>query len=202
MRLLSSQVGSGPLVMASLSARERMAPPSLVRMLTPLISDVRVNSPDGPRLLEAGNGQVLFPRFVDGRTVMVPIHPEQMPPGWQSVTARMAMAPASCDEVDCPNLAHGWTQVVLPDGRTDYLEGVVTQDEAIGRFGYFGPDSAVPAVFPQPPGTPCPRVHKKPAGTPPLYMKNGRWVLFNEFEDALGGGVHRMREIRKQGAYY
>lgn len=149
---------------------------------------------------QVGRGEVLYPRYVPGHgTRMLPLRADQIPKGWQTVTARQSMRLATCEEAECPNQKRGWTRVVIADGNVEMMEGRVTPDEAAQRFGYF--KGQPPAVFYQQPGTPCYSVHKLPIGIPPAYQVNGRWVLWNEFEDSIGGGVHRIQQITREGRY-
>lgn len=185
MRLLSSQFqSSGPLVM---TRSANLIPPGIEPIL-------------GWNGQAVGRDQVLYPRHIPGYgTRMLPLHRDQMPRNWQTVTARQPMRLATCEEVRCPNFRHGWTRVVTPDGNSTSMEGAFSQDQANAMFG--STRGVTSAVFPQPPGTPCYLVHKIPTGIPPLYQVNGRWTLWNEFEDALGGGVHQMAKISKEGRY-
>lgn len=179
MRLLSSQLGSrvaAPLVVprGNVEAREQ----------------------------RAAQRPVLWPRYIPGpggsrRTVMVPIAPDRIPAGWQSVQFHIPMRLATCEETDCPMLLRGWTQVLVPDGSRHERVGDYRTDQAAAEFGLYGPRELAPEVIHHPAGTPCPRVHKVPSGVPPLYTVNGRPVLWNEFEDSLGGGIHRVQELTR-----
>lgn len=143
---------------------------------------------------------VTYPRVSPGgRMQMVTIPAERIPPGWQTVQWTVEMRLATCEETDCPNFLRGWTEVLLPGGEALTKEGQVSADEAAQTVGYYGPHSLPPAVIHHPAGTPCPEVHKVPKGTPPMFRVNGRMVGFTEFEDALGGGLHRAEQIQKEG---
>lgn len=142
---------------------------------------------------------VEFPRWIGGKVVMVPMSWDAIPAGWQSVNIRVPMRPASCAETDCPSYLGGWTEVVTQDGATHNREGMVSQDEAAATFGLYGPLELPPSVIHHPPGTPCGQIHKVPSGLPPVYVVDGRVVLWSEFEDALGGGVHRAQQLRAAG---
>lgn len=140
---------------------------------------------------------VLWPRWVPtgpGRGIlrMLPIPAAQIPPGWQSVRIRVPMKIAGCLEAECDFLEHGWTEVVTGETSHPYA-GRLEPEEAGQIFGFGGTDQVriPPAVIVHPAGTPCPRVHKIPAGLPPVYLINGRTVLWNEFEDAILGGWQR-----------
>lgn len=160
-----------------------------------LVSSYRVRS----RTQEDG-GPVLWPRYLPGpggqRVVrMVPIHPAQIPAGWQNVAIRVPQRLATCEEVDCPFFLGGWNEVITADGGNHPMRGDMTQDEAADKFGLYGPREIAPVLRFNPPGTPCPRIHKLPSGLPPVYSVDGRTVLWDEFEDRLGSGVERMAEI-------
>ena len=172
MRLLSSQLrGPGPIVVARGTAEI-----------------------DAQRKAQA---PILWPRYdpVRRETRFVPTPPHLLPPGWQSTQVHVPMRLASCEETHCPMFLGGWTEVITVDGNRVPRAGNVTQDEAAATFGLYGPDEVAPAVIQHPAGTPCPRIHKVPSGVPPLYTLNGRTVLWTEFEDALGGGLHRASVI-------
>jgi hypothetical protein len=123
---------------------------------------------------------------------MLPLPAEAIPPGWQSVRVRVPMRIGSCAEAECDFLEQGWTEVVTGETSHPYA-GQLEPEQAGAIFG-FGGEGAVripPQVIRHAPGTPCPRLHKIPAGLPPVYLVNGRTVLWNEFEDALLGGWQR-----------
>lgn len=139
-------------------------------------------------------GEVLFPRWVPGigtRLVRTPV--AQMPAGWQSIGIRVPMRLATCEEVRCPFLLRGWTEVLPGDGNRVPEAGEVRQEEAAAKWG------AAAQVIHHPPGTPCNRIHKRASGLPPIYHVNGRPTLWNEFEDSLGSGVHRAQQLRREG---
>lgn len=152
---------------------------------------------------------IRWPRYLGGKVRMVPIPPEQIPRGWQSVQIHVPMRLATCEEVECPFLANGWTEVLPADGSRHTRPGKVSRDEAAETFGRYGPRELVPNVIHHPPGTMCPgdaslqepgellstRTHKVPSGIPPLYTINGRVTQWTEFEDALGGGLERARTL-------
>lgn len=164
---------------------------------------------------------VLWPRYVQGPngrrvTRMVPIDPSQIPPGWQSVQFHVAMRLASCEEVDCPQFLNGWTEVMRGGVTIGTRTGDMTADEAVSTYGLEGPREVAPTLVHHEPGTPCPgdranqppvalvnageakldpRAHKVPSGVPPLYTINGRPVLWNEFEDSIGGGLDATRRL-------
>lgn len=173
MRLTSSQVlGNGPLVMA--------------------------RSGPGPAAEQrAAQIPVMWPRYVNGRTVMAAIHPAQIPKGWQSIQVHVPMRMASCEEVACPQFLRGWTEIRPGGGGIVSKAGVVTADEAAGTWGIHR--GQPPVVIQHRAGSPCERIHKLPSGIPPLYTVNGRPTLWTEFEDALGGGAHRMQQIAREG---
>lgn len=165
-----------------------------------LLSSYRVRSaaPAGPA------GPVLWPRYVVGpggmRTLaMVPIPPERIPPGWQNVAIRVPMRLATCEEVECPMFLAGWTEIRGHDGNTIQRVGKLSVEEAAGITGYYGAQSLPPMVAYHPEGLDCGRVHKVPSGLPPIYRVNGRTVLWTEFEDAIGGGVHQTQRIKQAG---
>jgi hypothetical protein len=106
---------------------------------------------------------------------------------------------ATCEETDCPMFLRGWTEILTRDGRTQPRAGDISQDEAAARYGFFGPQSLPPTVVHHEAGTPCPRVHKVPSGVPPLYTVNGRTVLWSEFEDSIGGGLHHAQQLHQEG---
>ncbi len=139
-------------------------------------------------------GVVLFPRYVPGvgtRMVRTPV--DTLPAGWQSLGVRVPMRMATCEEVECPFLLKGWTEVLPGDGNRIPEEGQVRQDQAAAKWG------GRAQVIQHPPGTPCGRIHKVPSGLPPLYHVNGRPTLWNEFEDSIGNGAHRAQQLRKEG---
>lgn len=155
---------------------------------------------------------VLWPRYLPGpggqrKLQMVPIPAQLIPPGWQNVSVKVPMRLASCEEVECPFYRNGWTEVLPADGSQHTRSGKVTSDEAAETFGLYGPRELAPTVIHHPPGTTCPgdgaaqtpgerrdpRAHMVPSGLPPLYRVNGRTVLWNEFEDAIGEGVHSIQ---------
>lgn len=175
MRLLSSQLNSpGPLVMA------RSAP--------------------GPAPEQrAAQIPVMWPRHINGRTVMAPISPAQIPPGWQSIQVHVPQRMATCEETDCPQFLNGWSEIRPQGGGAVSKQGLIGADEAAQVWGTRS--GIGPQVIHHPPGTPCQRIHKVPSGIPPLYTVNGRPTLWNEFEDALGGGANRMAQISREGRY-
>lgn len=139
-------------------------------------------------------GEVLFPRYVPGlgtRMVRTPV--AALPPGWQSVGVRVPMRLATCEETRCPFFLNGWTEVFPGDGNSVPQAGEIRQDEAAVTWG------AQTQVVHHQPGTPCLRIHKKASGLPPLYHVNGRPTLWNEFEDSIGGGIHRAQQLRREG---
>ena len=139
-------------------------------------------------------GEVLFPRYVPGvGTRMVRTRVEHLPSGWQSVGIRVPMRLATCEETDCIFYLHGWTEVMPGDGNRVPRPGAVSQDEAAATWG------SAASVVHHPPGTPCQRIHKVPSGIPPLYHVNGRPTLWNEFEDSIGGGLHRAKQLHQEG---
>lgn len=156
---------------------------------------------------------VMWPRYVpDGRggrkLAMTAIDPRSIPPGWQAISVRVPMRLASCEEVECPFYLNGWTEVLPADGTRHTRPGKVTADQAANTFGRYGPRELVPNVIHHPPGTTCPgdaadqddgqlsaRAHKVPSGLPPVYSVDGRIVLWNQFEDAIGGGLHRAKQL-------
>lgn len=140
------------------------------------------------------DGTVLFPRFVPGvgtRMVRTPI--DGLPVGWQSVGVRVPMRLATCEEVECPFFLRGWTEILPGDGNSHPESGEVREDEAKAKWG------GRARVLQHPPGVPCGRIHKVPNGLPPLYHVNGRPTLWNEFEDSIGGGIHRAQQLRREG---
>ena len=143
---------------------------------------------------------VEWPRWIGGRLVMDRIPWDRIPAGWQSIRIRVPMRPASCEETDCPAFVGGWSEVI-PGGSLDseMREGLITVDEAAAAFGLYGPGEVPPTVIHHPAGTPCDRIHKVPSGIPPVYFVDGRTVLWNQFEDALGGGVHTAQQLRAAG---
>ena len=143
-----------------------------------------------------GPGEVLFPRYVPGvgtRMVRTPV--AALPAGWQSVGVRVPMRLATCEEVNCPFLLNGWTEVLPGDGNRVPMAGQMSQDQAVETWGQRA------GVLHHPAGTPCPRIHKLPSGIPPLYHVNGRPTLWNEFEASLGGGVHQMQQLLREGRH-
>ena len=139
-------------------------------------------------------GEVLFPRYVPGvgtRMVRTPV--EYLPPGWQSIGIRVPMRLATCEEANCIFLRNGWTEVLPGDGNRVPVAGDVSGDQAAATWG------SASSVIHHPPGTPCQRIHKLPSGIPPLYHVNGRPTLWNEFEDSIGSGVHRMQRLIAEG---
>lgn len=156
----------------------------------------------GPRPEQrAAQIPILWPRYVNGRVQVMPIHPDQIPKGWQSVQVHVPMRLATCEETDCPTLATGWTRVTMGDGNVDHQPGHISRDQAAAIYGYHGAASNPPAVEHMSAGQSCPTLHKLPSGVPPLYTVNGKPTLWNEFEDALGGGVHHIQQIQKEGRY-
>ena len=139
---------------------------------------------------------VLWPRWVGGRLRMLPIPAEAIPPGWQSVRVRLPMRIGTCEEADCDFLANGWSEVIVGDVSESYA-GRLDPEEAGQIFGFGGQGATriPPTVIHRDPGTPCPRVHKIPAGLPPVYFVDGRTVLWNEFEDSLLGGWQRAGQM-------
>jgi hypothetical protein len=127
---------------------------------------------------------------------MVPISAEQIPAGWQSVNIRVPSRIATCEETDCPAFLGGWSEVT-PGGTTgsEVREGHITADEAAATFGLYGPKALAPSVVHHPAGTPCPRIHRTASGLPPIYIVDGRTVLWNEFEDAIAGGLETAHAI-------
>lgn len=160
---------------------------------------------DIPADIEVPNPPLLWPRWVQtgpntGRTVFERIPPSRIPAGWQSIRFTMAHRRATCEEVDCPMFLKGWTEVLVADGNRLPKAGQVTREEAAAEFGLYGPKELAPQTIHHPPGTECPRVHKTAVrDIPPLYTVNGRPTLWNEFEDALAGGVHRAQQLRAEG---
>lgn len=130
---------------------------------------------------------------------MTSIPAERIPPGWQNVAIRVPMRLASCEETDCPMFLAGWTEIRSHDGNTIQRIGRVSVEEAAGIVGYYGPLSLPPVVTHHAEGLPCGRVHKLPSGLPPVYRVNGRTVLWNQFEDAIAGGVHATQALVKAG---
>jgi hypothetical protein len=142
---------------------------------------------------------VEFPRWIGGKVQMVPMSWDAIPAGWQTIKIRVPMRPASCEETDCPRFLEGWSEVLTADGGVHSREGLISHDEAAATFGLYGPHDVAPTVIHHPPGTPCPEIHKVPSGFPPVYVVDGRVVLWPEFEDAIGGGVHTAQQIRAAG---
>ena len=171
MRLLTSQLsGPGPIVVARLTGHDGYHP-----------------------VQRAAQAPIYWPLYVGGRTRMVPIRPEQIPPGWDSIQAHVPSVPVTCEQIRCPSFLGGWTEIVAPDG-TPALEreGILSRDEAAQITGYYGAASIPPLVIHHPPGTPCPAIHKQADHRiPPLMTVNGRTVLFNEFQDRLAGGLYQ-----------
>ena len=154
---------------------------------------VRSQAPAGPA------APVMWPRYLPGpggqrKLVLTPIPPERIPPGWQSVNVKVPMRLASCAEVECPMFAAGWTEIRDHGGNTIQRIGRVSVEEAAGIVGYFGPRSLPPMVTYHADGLDCGRIHKLPSGLPPVYRVNGRTVLWNQFEDAIGEGVHTQQQ--------
>lgn len=143
---------------------------------------------------------VLWPRWVNGRVQMTRIDARQIPAGWQNVTIRVPMRLATCEETDCPRFLGGWTEVI-PGGsaESETREGIVSQAEAAAIFGLYGPRELPPTVIHHNPGTPCPEIHKVPSGVPPIYFVDGRTVLWNQFEDAIAGGLHTAQRLVQEG---
>lgn len=170
----------------------------------PGVEESFVRLPNG-QLAYAHPGEVLYPRWVQtgpnsGRTVMLPTPISAIPRGWQSIHVRVPMRLASCAEVRCPYFEQGWNEMFRPhQPGSEAVAGDLTQDEAVARFGLLGPDELAPQLVWRPPGTPCPRIHKVPAGLPPIYEVDGRPTLWNEFEDALGGGIHQAQTLVAEG---
>ncbi len=154
----------------------------------------------GPRPEQrAAQIPILWPRYVNGKLGVHAIHPSQIPPGWQSVQVHVPMRLATCEESDCPTLKGGWTRVTMGDGNVTHFDGHRSRDEAAAIVGTYR--GLPPQVEHMAPGEPCPILHKLPSGVPPLYTINGRPTLWNEFEDGLGGGVHQIQKITKEGRY-
>lgn len=177
-----------------------------------------------PADVDVARPPLLWPRWIrtgpnTGRTVFEAIHPSRIPAGWQSIRFTVAQRLATCEEVDCPMYLGGWTEVVVGDGNRVPEAGEITVAAAIGRYGLYGPHELAPQTVHHPPGTICPgdrslqptpaerargatlnpRAHRKAVDIPPLYTVNGRPTLWNEFEDALGGGIHRAQQLRAEG---
>jgi len=144
---------------------------------------------------------IYWPRHVNGQTRMVRINPAQIPAGWQALQAHVPSRPVTCQEIECPMFLRGWTEIVPPDGGGVTMKaGSLSQDEAAQITGYYGAASMPPNVIHHPPGTPCPRIHKQAQHSiPPLYTVDGRTVLWNQFEDAMGGGIHQAHRFRNRG---
>lgn len=139
-------------------------------------------------------GEVLFPRYVQGvgtRMVRTPV--DRLPAGWQSLGVSVPMRMATCEEVRCPFLLNGWTEMLPGDGNAIPIAGEVRADQAQATWG------EATTVRHHPPGTPCQRLHKLPNGLPPIYTVNGRPTLWNEFEDAIGGGLHQAAKFHSEG---
>lgn len=147
---------------------------------------------------------LLWPRWVQtgpgrGKTVMVPIPWDRIPPGWQAVRASVPMRLATCEETDCSMFLGGWTEILTADGNRSTKAGLISEGEAVAQFGLYGPKEIPPARIEHPAGTACPRIHKVPSGLPPIYQVDGRPVLWNEFEDALAGGIHQAQRLHATG---
>lgn len=181
MRLLASQLRTpGPIVAARVSDRLGYHPEQ-----------------------RAAQAPLYWPRHQGGRTRMARIDPAQIPPGWQSLGAHVPARPATCEETDCPMFLRGWTEIVPPDGSgTVPKAGELSPDDAAQITGYYGAASLPPQVIHHPPGTTCGRIHKiAQHAIPPLYTVNGRVVLWNQFEDAIGGGLHHAQQLVRDGRY-
>lgn len=180
MRILSSQLRSpGPLVTARVTDRMGYAPEQ-----------------------RAAAVPIVWPRHVGGRTQMVRIDPSRIPAGWSAIQAHVPSRLTTCNERTCRFFVTGWTEIVPPDG-SDVTEkaGILDRDQAAQITGYY-PGNTPPMVIHHPPGEQCGRVHRTASpGIPPLYMVDGRPVLWNEFEDALGGGVQRTQQLVREGRY-
>lgn len=48
-------------------------------------------------------------------------------------------------------------------------------------------------------GRPCGVLHKAWNGQPPIFMVNGRPVVYDEFEQTVGEGVHTYNHLRTRG---
>lgn len=145
-----------------------------------------------------------WPRYDprSGQTRMQGIRPDQVPAHWQSVQFHIPGTLVTCAEIDCPMFLRGWTEIVPPDGsKVTPKAGVLSVDEAAQITGYFGAAGLPPKVVNHPPGTPCPRIHKQAGRIPAMATVNGRPVLWNELEDALGGGVHVAQQLVREGRY-
>lgn len=148
----------------------------------------------GPVFGAARQGEVLFPRYIPGvGTRMIRTSVAALPPGWQAVGVSVPMRLATCEENNCPFFLNGWTEVLPGDGNRVPQAGIVSQERAASMWG------GASSVIHHPPGTICGRVHKRPSGIPPLYHVNGRPTLWNEFEDSIGGGMHRAAQLRREG---
>lgn len=182
MRLLQSQLHSpGPLVVARVSDRMGYAPEQ-----------------------RAAQAPVMWPRYIPGvGTRLVPINPQAIPAGWSSVGAHVPSRPVTCEQIDCPCYLRGWTEILRPDGEpATYKAGRMDPDEAAQITGYFGAASIPPQVIHHPPGTDCPEIHKQADHRiPPLYSVNGKPVLWNQWEDSLGGGLYRAQQLQREGRY-
>lgn len=152
---------------------------------------------------KAAQAPILWPRHINGRTQMVPINPGRIPLGWQAIQAHVPSRLATCEETNCPMFLRGWTEMLPADGGPpEPRVGQLDSDQAAAITGYYGPLALAPKVIHHPPGTPCPRIHRTAlVDIPPLYTVDGRTVLWTEFEDALGGGIHRIQQIVKEGRY-
>lgn len=126
------------------------------------------------------------------------IQPKRLPPGVQSLKARVPMRLASCQEVGCPALETGWSEVTTHDGNRVFALGHLEPEEAGATYG-FGPQDQPPAVTFKQPGTPCPRIHKVPSGLPPVYVVDGRAVTETEWKDRLGEGAYTVQYLRTRG---
>lgn len=180
MRLLSSQLkGPGPIVTSSAVDRTGYHPEQ-----------------------RAAQAPIFWPRYIPGRgTKMVRIDPRHIPPGWTAIGAHVPSRPATCDEIRCPMYLGGWTEIVPPDGsETVPKAGLLSRDEAAQFTGYFGAASLPPEVIHHEPGTACPVIHKiVDPRIPPLFTVDGRPVLWNQFEDTVGGGLYRAARLQQEG---
>ena len=176
MRLLTSQLsGPGPIVVARMTGHDGYHP-----------------------VQRASQAPIYWPRFIGGRTRMVPTRPEQIPPGWDAIQAHVPAVLVTCEQMRCPQFLNGWTEIVTPDGEpATYKAGILDRDEAAQITGYYGAASIPPQVIHHPPGTPCPDIHKQADHRiPPLYTLTGRAVLWNQFEDAVSGGLYQAARQR------
>lgn len=152
---------------------------------------------------QAAQAPLYWPRHVNGQTRMARIHPSQIPPGWQHVGVHVPSRLTTCNERTCKFFATGWTEIIPPDGSgITQKAGVLDRDQAAQITGYYGPTNIAPQVIHHPPGEQCGRVHRTAQpGIPPLYTVDGHAVLWNQFEDAVAGGVERTQRIVKDGRY-